>query len=189
MVKRKKRTCITQSGKNYAINWAIQAVRLIWKHLIGHLWVCLIIDQSECLICFLFLHWINSFLHCFQKNCTALNQSTWRNFFIYITSFKNSTIKWKIESQVANLLEKNIEMACCGNPLAGGEDKATFRWCQKGNLLKNKTRNLSHFHNFVLWDCLGSVIWCLHTVCLDIVQSNNTQSKRILSLVYQEWRF
>ena len=29
MVKQKKRTCITQSGKNYAINCAIQGVRLI----------------------------------------------------------------------------------------------------------------------------------------------------------------
>ena len=31
MVKQKKRTCITQSGKNYAINCAIQDVSLIWK--------------------------------------------------------------------------------------------------------------------------------------------------------------
>ena len=29
MVKQKKRTCITQSGKNCAINCAIQGVRLI----------------------------------------------------------------------------------------------------------------------------------------------------------------
>ena len=33
------------------------------KDLIGHLWVSLIIDQSECLVCYLCLHWINSFLH------------------------------------------------------------------------------------------------------------------------------
>ena len=31
MVKQKKPTCITQSGKNYAINCAIQGVHLIWK--------------------------------------------------------------------------------------------------------------------------------------------------------------
>ena len=31
MVKQKKHTCITQSGKNYAINCAILGVRLIWK--------------------------------------------------------------------------------------------------------------------------------------------------------------
>ena len=55
--------------ENCAINCAIQDVRLI---LIGHLWVSLIIDQSECLICFLVLHWINSFLHCFKEKKTAL---------------------------------------------------------------------------------------------------------------------
>ena len=37
------------------------------KDLIGHLWVSLIIDQSECTVCFLFLHWINSFLHRLKK--------------------------------------------------------------------------------------------------------------------------
>ena len=31
MVKQKKRTRITQSGKNYAINCVIQGARLIWK--------------------------------------------------------------------------------------------------------------------------------------------------------------
>ena len=31
MVKQKKRTRITQSGKNYALNFAIQGVDLIWK--------------------------------------------------------------------------------------------------------------------------------------------------------------
>ena len=61
------------------------ALDLKAKDLIGHLWVSLIIDQSECLVCFLFLHWINSFLHCFNKKyCTALNQSEWRIFFMYI---------------------------------------------------------------------------------------------------------
>ena len=49
----KKRTRITQSWKNYAINCAIQGVRLIWKQ-IFYLLVSLIIDQSECLVCYLF---------------------------------------------------------------------------------------------------------------------------------------
>ena len=82
----KKRTRITQSGKNCAINCAIQGVRLIWKQKIwyGHLWVSLIIEQSERLVSFLFLFWINSFLHCSKKNCSALNQSEWRIFFMYI---------------------------------------------------------------------------------------------------------
>ena len=38
-----------------------RALDLKAKDLIGHLRVSLIIDQSECLVCFLFLHWINSF--------------------------------------------------------------------------------------------------------------------------------
>ena len=70
-----------------------RALDLKTKDLIGHLWVSLIIDQSECLVCFLFLHWINSFLHCLKKNCTALNQSQWRNFFMYIIRLKNSSQK------------------------------------------------------------------------------------------------
>ena len=33
----------------------------------------------------LFLHWINSFLHCLQKqNCTVLSQSESSNFVMYI---------------------------------------------------------------------------------------------------------
>ena len=65
-----------------------RALDLKKKDLIGHLWVSLIIDQSECLVCFLFLHWINSFLHCFKKKTALLlNQSKWRIFFMYI-------IKW-----------------------------------------------------------------------------------------------
>ena len=70
MVEQKERTRLTQSEKNCAI----QGVRLIWKKkkIIGHLWVSLIIDQSECLVCFLFFHWINSFRHCLEKKKTAL---------------------------------------------------------------------------------------------------------------------
>ena len=36
--------------------------------------------------CFLFLNWINSFLHCLKKNCIALDESKWRNVFMYIWS-------------------------------------------------------------------------------------------------------
>ena len=45
--------------------------------MIGHLWFSLIINQSQCLVCFLFLHWINSFLHC---------------FFMYV--IKSKTVHW-----------------------------------------------------------------------------------------------
>ena len=49
-----------------------RALDLKAKDLIGHLWVSLIIDKSECLVCFLFLHWINSFLHCLKKTALLL---------------------------------------------------------------------------------------------------------------------
>ena len=49
-----------------------RALDLKAKDLIGHLWVSLIIDQSECLVCFLFLHWINSFLYCLKKKPALL---------------------------------------------------------------------------------------------------------------------
>ena len=55
-----------------------RALDLKAKDLIGHLWVSLIIDQSECLVCFLSLHWINSFLHCLKKkplHCSSANQN------------------------------------------------------------------------------------------------------------------
>ena len=74
--------CITQSGKNCTINnwWRNffflhhpgRALDFKAKDLIGHLWVSLIIDQSECLVCYLFLHWINYFLHCFKKKNALL---------------------------------------------------------------------------------------------------------------------
>ena len=71
------------------------------KDLLGHLWVSLIIDQSECLLCFLLLHWINSLLHCFpKKNCTALNQSEWRNFFMYITLHLTQTNYNQMQSSI-----------------------------------------------------------------------------------------
>ena len=84
--------------KNYAINLAIQgiaALDLKAKDLIGHLWVSLIIDQSECLVCFLFLHWINSFLHFFQKKKKKKTELLLTNqngeiFSFYIISIGNS---------------------------------------------------------------------------------------------------
>ena len=45
------------------------------SHLIGYLWVSLIIDQSECLICYFFLHWINPLLHWINS---LLHWITWK---------------------------------------------------------------------------------------------------------------
>ena len=70
------------------------------SHLIGYLWVSLIIDQSECLICFflcteltlfcteltLFCTELTLFCTELPENCIYLNQSELSNFFMYIIS-------------------------------------------------------------------------------------------------------
>ena len=74
MTKQKKRTRITQSGKNYAINCAIQGVRLIWKEKI---WLAIgeflwsLTNQNAWFITS-FCTKINSFLHCFKKKTALL---------------------------------------------------------------------------------------------------------------------
>ena len=61
------------------------------SHLIGYLWVSLIIDQSECLICYFFFTELTPScteltLFCTElpENCIYLNQSELRNFSMYI---------------------------------------------------------------------------------------------------------
>ena len=80
-----------------------RALDLKAKDLIGHLWVSLIIEQPEHLVCYLFLHvsiiFNFNFLHLFHlsalkkfqvfalfgiNNWHALCQSKWRNFCMYI---------------------------------------------------------------------------------------------------------
>ena len=99
MVKQKKRTCITQSGKNYAINWNAWFVTSFCTEL--------------------------TLVHCFwkKKNCTALDQSEWRNFFMYImNSFKMHTVKplfyltdqdciWELGSSKLSGLPQNVFLA------------------------------------------------------------------------------
>ena len=77
MVKQKERTRIMQSEQNCTIKLLLLChpgcvLDLQTKDLIGLLWVSLIIDQSEYLICFLFVHWINTFLHCLKKKTALL---------------------------------------------------------------------------------------------------------------------
>ena len=84
MVKQKKRTCITQSGKFCAI----QGVRLIWKQKIWSaickfLWS---LTNQNAWFFSSFCTELTLFCTVFEKNCTALNQSKWRIFFMYIIS-------------------------------------------------------------------------------------------------------
>ena len=63
---------LTAGGFNYhAIRKKLRhpgrALDLKIKDLIGYLWTSLFIDQSECLLYYLFLHSITSFLHCVRE--------------------------------------------------------------------------------------------------------------------------
>ena len=90
MFKQNKRTCITQSGKSCAINCAIQGVRLIWKQKI---WLAIceflwsLTNQNAWFVSS-FCSELTFFCTVFEKNCTALNQSKWRNFFMYIIRYQ-----------------------------------------------------------------------------------------------------
>ena len=110
MIKQKKRTCFTQSGKNYAINCAIQGVRLIWKHKIwlvicNFLWS--LTNQNAWFVSS-FCTELTLFCTVFEKNCTALNQSKWRNFFMYIIN-KISSMYRKIMKIIGNKFERYYE--------------------------------------------------------------------------------
>ena len=86
MVEQKERTRITQSGKNWAINCDIQGVRLIWKEKI---WLAIceflwsLTNQNASFVSS-FCTELTLFCTVLKKNCTAFNQSEWRNFFMYI---------------------------------------------------------------------------------------------------------
>ena len=67
------------------------------SHLIGYLWVSLIIDQSECLICYFLCTELTLFcteltLSCTElsETCIYLNQSELSNFSMYIITNRNS---------------------------------------------------------------------------------------------------
>ena len=72
------------------------------SHLIGYLWVSLIIDQSECLVCYFLCNELT--LSCSEltlfytelpENCIYLNQSELSNFFPYIISTETTMVVLK----------------------------------------------------------------------------------------------
>ena len=72
-------------NKKLRHNCTIQGACLIWKkNLIGYLWTSLFIDQSECLLYYLFCIKLPLFCTVLRKNCSVLSQSESSNFFIYI---------------------------------------------------------------------------------------------------------
>ena len=102
MVKQKNHTCITQSGKNYAINSAIQGVPLIWKQKIW-LTICKFLwsltNQNAWFVSS-FCTELTIFCTVFEKNCTALNQSKWRNFFMYTIRSEILCVKSQLWFQI-----------------------------------------------------------------------------------------
>ena len=98
--------CLWQKKKQYVAQSFFQIFIFCCDiqrlHLIGYLWVSLIIDQSECLICFflcteltLFCTELTLFCTELPENCIYLNQSELRNFSTYIIIFKAS--QWSYE--------------------------------------------------------------------------------------------
>ena len=90
MVKQKKRTHITQSRKNCAINCAINGVRLIWKQKI---WLAIFdflwsLTNQNAWFVSSFCAELTLFCTVFKRNCPALNQSEWRKFFMYIIMYE-----------------------------------------------------------------------------------------------------
>ena len=53
--------------RNARVSRNQRALNLKTKDLIGYLWTSLFIDQSECLVCYLCMHSITSFLHCVKE--------------------------------------------------------------------------------------------------------------------------
>jgi len=72
--------------KNYAVNCAIQGLRLIWKQKV---WLAIceflwsLTNQNAWFVSSFFTE-LTLFCTVLKKDCTALNQSEWRNFFMYI---------------------------------------------------------------------------------------------------------
>ena len=59
------------------------------SHLIGYLWVSLIIDQPECLVCYFLCTELTLFCIELPENCIYLNQSELSNFF-YVYYYKRN---------------------------------------------------------------------------------------------------
>ena len=91
---RAKPQVVTQSRNNCAIIAPSRA--RAWfekKYFIDYLWNSLFIDQSECLLLYLFCIQLPLFCAVLRKNCTVLSQSESSIFFLYI-------INWVISRRV-----------------------------------------------------------------------------------------
>ena len=78
----------TREKLRYQLRHPGRGLDLKAKDLIGHIWVFVIIDQSECLICYLFLHWINTFLHRLKKTALLLTNQNGEIFSCILLGIK-----------------------------------------------------------------------------------------------------
>ena len=79
--------------------WDIQG-----SHLIGCLWVSLIIDQSECLICCFLYTELTLFCTELHEHCIYLNQSELSNFSMYIIKLeKNILTCYKVDTRMVDI--------------------------------------------------------------------------------------
>ena len=92
MVKQKKRTRITQSGENYAINCTTMACAWFENKRFDWPSVSFFLSFTNQNAWFVTSFGTELTLFCtvLKKNCTALNQSEWRNFFMYIIRYQTS---------------------------------------------------------------------------------------------------
>ena len=87
------------------------------SHLIGYLWVSLIIDQSECLICYFLCSELTFFcteltLFCTElpENCIYLNQSELRKFSMYIIRSVITKVITKIRQPLSRSLIRQLRI-------------------------------------------------------------------------------
>ena len=101
-----------------------RALDLKAKDLIGHLLVYLINDQSECLVCYLFLHWINSFFTVEKKIALLLTNQNAEMFQCILLASEPqpqvSRLKWQLQKGqlpslgcVDSLSIRNEKAGCC----------------------------------------------------------------------------
>ena len=75
--------------------------------MIGYLWVSLIIDQLECLVCYYFCTELTLFCTELPENCIYLNQSDLSNFFMYIIRAEIIRMTSKLNKRAARVRFKN----------------------------------------------------------------------------------
>ena len=77
---------------------------ILGSHLIGCLWVSLIIDQSECLICCFLYTELTLFCTELHEHCIYLNQSELSNFSMYISKLeKNILTCYKVDTRMDDI--------------------------------------------------------------------------------------